>query len=207
MIFCAVFYTNVAWGFKEIFEPCTDGLYYSLFFDGVGLQEVVFAGIYCDSRDNAYSCPVGYYCPSEPYAQPIKCPAGYYCDTDETLPYANGTLYSSNCVEEHMCAYAPIPCPDGTYSIGGAYECTACASVPCEPTTGAPVVTEIACGIGIERIVVSTGLSFALYAEKYTDPSIVIRYNDNLCYGKLESGAGTNSINVKYNNKTYHMID
>lgn len=186
------------------FDSCTDGLYYGYLYG----DPVVYAGVYCDSDENAYPCPAGYYCPTEPYAQPIKCPAGYYCTTDETLPYINGMVYSSNCyIGDGTCAYEPTPCPDGTYSTGGATACTTCTKTPCDPTNGTEIVLETPCDIGINQIKTSTGLSFALYAEKYTEPSLVVGHNDGKCYGKLEPGNATGTINFNYNGTVYHLID
>lgn len=195
---------TVASAAADPFDSCTDGLYYG-YLSGA---PVVYAGVYCDSDENAYPCPAGYYCPTEPYAQPIKCPAGYYCTTDETLPYINGTVYSSNCdIYDGTCAYEPTPCPDGTYSTGGTTACTTCAKTPCDPTNGTEIVLETPCDIGISQIKTSAGLSVALYAEKYTEPSLAIGYNDGKCYGKLETGNATGTINFNYNGTIYHLVD
>lgn len=98
-------------------------------------------------------------------------------------------------------------CPDGTYSPGGESECLECAVVPCDSTTGNPIVSERLCEIGVGAIKTSTGLSFSLYAEKYTEPSLVVGYNDGKCYGKLEAGKATGSINFNYNDTVYHLVD
>lgn len=63
------------------------------------------------------------------------------------------------------------------------------------------------CDIGISRLMVSTGASFQLYAEKYTEPSLVVSHNDQKCYGKLEQGSVTGAINVKYNGVVYHTVE
>ncbi|MBO5740171.1 MAG: hypothetical protein J6R52_03840 [Alphaproteobacteria bacterium] len=63
------------------------------------------------------------------------------------------------------------------------------------------------CELGISNFKTSTGLSFALYAEKYTEPSLVVGYNDGKCYGKLETGKATGTINFNYNGMVYHLVD
>ena len=63
------------------------------------------------------------------------------------------------------------------------------------------------CELGISNFKTSTGLSFSLYAEKYTEPSLVVGYNDGKCYGKLETGKATGAINVNYNGMVYHLVD
>lgn len=68
-----------------------------------------------------------------------------------------------------------------------------------------PVVLETPCEIGISKLMLSTGDGFTLWAEKYTEPSIVVRYNNQKCYVKLEQGAGR--LNVKYNGAVYHATD
>ena len=71
----------------------------------------------------------------------------------------------------------------------------------CEP---AP---EVLCTIGISQIKISTGGSFALYAEKYTQPSLAIKYNDGICYGKLEQGNQSGTMNFNYNGTVYHLAN
>ena len=64
------------------------------------------------------------------------------------------------------------------------------------------------CDIGISRLMVSTGASFQLYAEPYTEPSMVIQYNGGQCYGKLGVGLGVGTINIKTSDGTiYHMTE
>lgn len=69
------------------------------------------------------------------------------------------------------------------------------------------VLDEVPCELGISKLVLSTGAAFRLYAEKYTEPSLVVGYNDGKCYGKLEAGKATGTINVNYNGTVYHLVD
>ena len=58
----------------------------------------------------------------------------------------------------------------------------------------------------ITKLNTSGGLSFPLYADKSTSPSIHIKYNNMVCYVDLESGSATGAINVKYNGVVYHAV-
>lgn len=66
-------------------------------------------------------------------------------------------------------------------------------------------IPQTPCEIGISKLMVSTGGAFKLWAEKYTEPSLVIQYNDQKCYAKLESGAG--KLNIKFNGEVYHVVE
>lgn len=68
-----------------------------------------------------------------------------------------------------------------------------------------PVGVETPCEIGISKLMVSTGDSFSLWAEKYTEPSLVVEYNNQKCYGKLESGTGT--LNIQFDGAVYHVVN
>lgn len=67
------------------------------------------------------------------------------------------------------------------------------------------VISEIPCEIGINKLMLSTGASFQLFAEKYTEHALVVSYKDEKCYVKLEEGAG--GLNVNYNGVLYHAIE
>ncbi len=64
---------------------------------------------------------------------------------------------------------------------------------------------ELPCEIGVSRVMLSTGNSFALYAEKYTERALVVQYNDQKCYGKLESGRGI--LNIRVDGEIYHLVE
>lgn len=156
--------------------------------NGVPMQgNVVLDGVICGESGVVEMCPGGVYCIAGVI---YPCPAGTYSDT----PGASSPDVCQSC-------------PDGTYSTGGESGCLECAVVPCDSTTGNPIVSERLCEIGFGAIKTSTGLSFSLYAEKYTEPSLVVGYNDGKCYGKLETGKATGAINVNYNGTVYHLVD
>ncbi len=60
------------------------------------------------------------------------------------------------------------------------------------------------CGAGITKLNTSGGLSFPLYSDKSTSPSLHIKYNDTVCYVDLEVSNSPNAINIKYNGVVYH---
>lgn len=66
---------------------------------------------------------------------------------------------------------------------------------------------EVLCETGVSNLKTSTGLSFSLYAEKYTEPSLAVQYNGQICWAKLEAGQASNSINVNYQDTIYHVVD
>ncbi len=64
---------------------------------------------------------------------------------------------------------------------------------------------ETPCEIGISKLMVSTGDSFQLYAEKYTEHALVVQYKDQRCYLKLEEGKG--GLNIMANDTIYHVVE
>ena len=64
---------------------------------------------------------------------------------------------------------------------------------------------EIPCEIGISKLMVSTGDSFQLYAEQYTEHALVVQYKDQRCYLKLEEGKG--GLNIMANDTIYHVVE
>ena len=61
------------------------------------------------------------------------------------------------------------------------------------------------CEIGISKLMVSTGDSFQLYAEQYTEHALVVQYKDQRCYLKLEEGKG--GLNIMANDTIYHVVE
>ena len=63
------------------------------------------------------------------------------------------------------------------------------------------------CAVGITKLNTSNGLSYNIYASKYTTPAINILYNNTVCYMNLESGNATDAINIQYGDMVYHVTD
>ena len=63
------------------------------------------------------------------------------------------------------------------------------------------------CDAGITKLNTSNGLSYNIYAERHTTPSINLLRNNTVCYINLESGSATNAINIQHGNTVYHVTD
>ncbi len=106
-------------------------------------------------------------------------------------------------------------CPDGFYTVPYDISCGAgfvdVADIPsCDDDTSGDfcvIMDVIPCASGISVLRTGTGLSFSLWAEKYTTPAICVLHNETTCYVNLEQGESTNSINVNYNGIIYHAIN
>ncbi|MBQ2858812.1 MAG: hypothetical protein IJE82_00420, partial [Alphaproteobacteria bacterium] len=67
-------------------------------------------------------------------------------------------------------------------------------------------VPVIPCAAGITTLRTGTGVSIPLWAERGTEPSLCVKYNDMVCYANLEAGNSPDAINIKYNNVVYHAV-
>ena len=63
------------------------------------------------------------------------------------------------------------------------------------------------CAAGITMLRTDTGVSIPLWAEKSTQPSLCVKYNDAICYGNLEQGQVAGAINIKHDGVVYHLVD
>ena len=108
-------------------------------------------------------------------------------------------------------------CPDGFYTVPYDVSCgtglVEIADIPqCNSDTSGDFcliggVLIAPCAAGITTIRTGTGVSIPLWAEKSTQPSLCVKYNDNICYANLEAGQATNAINVNYDGEVYHTVD
>ncbi len=76
----------------------------------------------------------------------------------------------------------------------------------CGAGDGACWLVRMLCAAGITKLNVSGGLSFPLYSDKSTSPSLAVQYNDTICYIDLDVGHATGAINIEYNNVVYHTV-
>ena len=60
------------------------------------------------------------------------------------------------------------------------------------------------CGAGITSLNTSNGYRFDLFATKNTTPAINVRHGDTVCYADLIPGVSDGTLNVNYNDTTYH---
>lgn len=60
----------------------------------------------------------------------------------------------------------------------------------------------------IPHLYTSNGTSFTLHEEKTTTPALHVRYEDKIYYGNLESGRGTNTINIlNQDGSIWHLVE
>ncbi len=141
------------------------------------------------------------------YSGAQACTAATHTEGLESTPLEAGIV--------SIKAYDGDTCPDGFYTVPYESWCgegmVNIADVPncADDTSGEYCLISIEkpCESGISAIKTSTELSFALYAEKYTQPAIAVKYNDTVCWAKLEPGRASSSINIKYNDAIYHVIN
>lgn len=63
------------------------------------------------------------------------------------------------------------------------------------------------CTAGITALNTSGGLSFPLYSDKSTSPSLHILYNNTVCYADAASGVATDTINIQVpDGAIYHLV-
>ncbi len=107
-------------------------------------------------------------------------------------------------------------CPDGFYTVPYDVSCgeglVGVADVPyCDDDASGEFCLMSAsvapCAAGITTLRTGTGVVVPLWAEKNTEPSLCVKYNNIVCYGNLEPGRATNTINVNYNGVVWHAVD
>ncbi len=108
-------------------------------------------------------------------------------------------------------------CPDGFYTVPYEIDCgeglVDVADVAhCDEDTSGDYcligeVPAIPCAAGITTLRTGTGVSISLWAERGTEPSLCVKYNDMVCYANLEVGQATGAINVRYNDLVYHTVE
>ena len=136
------------------------------------------------------------------------CGSGYYPTANGCAPHPTG-----NCPGNY---YAITPTnafvrpTDDTCPINyAAYDDTElCKSWPAFSDKPDFCTPQLLCDSGATSLRTSTGINLPIYREKLTTPSLNIGFeNGNVCYTNLVPGAGTNTINIKYNNETYHGVE
>lgn len=107
-------------------------------------------------------------------------------------------------------------CPDGFYTVPYEIDCgeggVDVAGVPeCENDVSGDFclisLSVAPCTAGVTTIRTGTGVVVPLWAEKSTQPSLCVKYNDMVCYADLEVGTATEAININYNGVIYHTVD
>ncbi len=107
-------------------------------------------------------------------------------------------------------------CPDGFYTVPYNVSCgeglVDITDVPyCNDDTSGDYclmsVSAAPCAAGITTLRTGTGVIVPLWAERVTEPSLCVKYNDMVCYGNLEVGRAVSAFNVNYNGVVYHTVD
>ena len=106
--------------------------------------------------------------------------------TCEDIDITGGTNVptSSTAYYGNSCTYTTV-CDDG-YNLTG----NTCSQL---------------CTLGVTSLRTGNGVTIPLYSSALSTPSLNIGTGGGVCYGILESGAGT--LNIQYDGKTYHAVD
>lgn len=159
----------------------------------------------------------------------IKAPfsAEFYAEyRSRTIDYtppelcANVGFFGSNSESGNLTGWVPTAldgdtCPDGFFTVPYESWCgEGMVNIADTPYCADDVSGEYClmnatkpCDAGISAIKTSTGLSFTLWAEKYTEPSLAVQYNGTTCWAKLETGQASATINIRHQDSVYHVVD
>lgn len=137
-----------------------------------------------------------------------KCAVGYY-------PTANGcTAYpTDNCPNNY---YAVIP--NAAYVRAGEndtcktnYSASADTDICLRymaPNIADTCTPQLPCAGGANSLRTSTGVNLPIYGESMTTPSIHVGFSGGtVCHANMVPGAANNTINIRYNNETYHGVE
>lgn len=141
-----------------------------------------------------------------------------YGNYNTSNPYEICAKWLNWSIERELSDISRLPgdkCPDGFYTVPYDISCgegfVDDTDIPsCNDDTSGTfcmVPGTVPCTSGVTQLRTSTGLSFSLWAEKYTTPAICVMYNNTICYINLVQGSAANSINVNYNGTIYHTVD
>ena len=127
------------------------------------------------------TCPTGY-----PNSDGGNIGQSMCYKTCEDIDITGGTNVptSGTAYYPASCTYTTV-CDDG-YNLTGTNTCSQL------------------CTLGVTSLHTGNGVTIPLYSSALSTPSLNIG-TGGVCYGILESGAGT--LNIQYDGKTYHVID
>ncbi|MDE6571408.1 MAG: hypothetical protein K2L95_04310 [Alphaproteobacteria bacterium] len=162
------------------------------------------------------------------------CHAGYYCPGGINI-YGSGAVGQANSAGVVPIYSCPSGYASGGTGLSSQNQCAAsCSNSSVSngyiPPTSAKVYYPSTCAYSASSTVCNTGYNLTssnvcaamcaagvtkirtgnvtvpLYASKQTTPALHINVGGQVCYGSLDSAAGTSAINVNYGGKTYHSI-
>lgn len=141
--------------------------------------------------DNVHKCAVGYYPTANGcVAYPVdNCPNNYYAVVPNT-------------------AYTRLNANDACNTNYSSYGDVDLCLLHMAPNIADICTPQLACSGGGSSLRTSTGVNLPLYGERVTTPSINVGFGGGTtCYVNMLSGAANNTINVKYNDTTYHGVN
>lgn len=136
------------------------------------------------------------------------CGSGYYPTPNGCVAYTTG-----DCMENY---YAISPtnafvrasddtCPTNYAMYNDTEICKSWPAFIDKPDFCTP---QLLCDAGVTSLRSNTGMILPIYREKLTTPSLNARFeNGKTCYLNTISGNGVNTINLRYNNETYHGVE
>lgn len=135
-----------------------------------------------------------------------------------TNPYRNCGPFMQDGVYRSMSDITKLPddvCPDGFYTVPYDISCgegfVDTTDVPscADDTSGdfCSTVNRLPCTSGLSVLRTGSGLSYQLWAEKYTEPSLCVAYNGQVCYISLAPGKAQDALNLNYNGSVFHAIN
>ena len=129
---------------------------------------------------------------------PTQCPDGYRDGPAATSEAG----CAKNCISQSIVGGVNTPVSD---SVNYPASCT--YTTVCDDgynLTGANTCSQL-CTLGVTSLRTGNGVTIPLYSSALSTPSLNIGTGGGVCYGILESGAGT--LNIQYDGKTYHAVD
>lgn len=178
------------------------------------------------NKASCTACAAGTYNASTGQSSCTECATGTYNpDTGATsasacLSCAAGTYNNltgqSACTQCDANTYNPdtgstsalacLACPANTTSPAGSTSVSDCVSQSSCPG-GMPKYNgtcAVACN-GLEYLK-TNNVSIPVFGNKLTTHAIHVSYNGNDCYVPMESGSGSNTINMQHGNDQYHAV-
>ena len=164
------------------------------------------AGTYLPAgKTSCSTCTAGYKCPGGTFTASATVTQGR---TRCTANYRDGAAATSeagcakNCISQSIVGGVNTPVSD---SVNYPASCT--YTTVCDDgynLTGTNPCSQL-CTLGVTSLRTGNGVTIPLYSSALSTPSLNIGTGGGVCYGILESGAGT--LNIQYDGKTYHAVD
>ena len=129
---------------------------------------------------------------------PTQCPDGYRDGPAATSEAG----CAKNCISQSIVGGVNTPVSDSVNYPAGCTYTTVCDDG--YNLTGTNTCSQL-CTLGVTSLRTGNGVTIPLYSSALSTPSLNIGTGGGVCYGILESGAGT--LNIQYDGKTYHAVD